>query len=256
LIPLTEADGAPAQDTDARFDALTRPTAYPDAAELQLLPNQLCQAAVRVLAIDGAAISIRLDADVSVPIGADDRDAAAAEQLQFTLGQGPSLESALSGKSVFVPDLQQARPSQAWPIYVSEVARHTPYRAQFAFPLTLVSFTVGTLSLYRRSAGQTLTEDEIIAAHHITSRIATDLQAAGTFDITDPENNHEWMDSPSARRRHQVSIAQGMTMQANHVTAQVALALLRARGYASDRLLDDLAEDVIRRRVPPPDLRL
>jgi GAF domain-containing protein len=252
---LTEADGAPVRDTDARFDALIQPATYPDGAELQFMPIQLCQAAVRVLAIDGAAISIRLDIDVSVPIGADDRDAAAAEQLQFTLGQGPCLESALSGKSVFVPDLEQAGPSQAWPVYVSEITRRTPYRAVFCFPLTLVGLTLGTLNLYRRSAGQSLSKDEIAAVHHITSRIATDLHAAGMFDITDRETNHEWMDSASARRRHQVSVAQGMTMQTNNVTAPVALALLRARAYASNRLLDDVAEDVIGYRLPPPDLR-
>jgi GAF domain len=208
-----------------------------------------------VLAIDGAAISIRLDADVSVPIGADDRDAAAAEQLQFTLGQGPCLESALSGRAVLVPDLEQGRPLQAWPVYVSEIIRRTPYRAVFAFPLTLVGLTVGTLNLYHRSAGRNLSEDEITAVHHITSRIAAELQAAGMFDIANRESNHEWQDSASAHRRHQVSVAQGMTMQTNSVTAPAALALLRARAYASDRLLDDVAEDVISFRAPPPDLR-
>ena len=124
----------------------------------------------------------------------------------------------------------------------------------FSFPLTLACFTVGTLDLYRRSAGETLNEDQILTIHHITSRIATDLRAAGMLvDTTRSESNNEWSNIPSARL---VLAAQGMTMQTNSVTAQVALALLRDRAYASDRLLDDLAEDVIHRRVPPPDLRL
>jgi GAF domain-containing protein len=253
---MTAADGAPVPDTAARFDALTQLSPHPDAVELALLPTRLCQAAVRVLAIDGAAISVCLGIDVSVSIGANDPDATAAEELQFTLGQGPCLESARGGKSVFVPDLEQSGPSKAWPVYVSEVTRRTPYRAVFCFPLTLVGFTVGTLNLYRRSAGQTLSEDEVAAVHHITSRIATDLRAATMFDIAVRENNYEWMNASSARRRHQVWVAQGMTMQASNVTARVALALLRAHAYASDRLLDDLAEDVIHHRVPPPDLRV
>jgi GAF domain-containing protein len=245
---LPEADGALVRDPAARFDALIQPLTHPDAVELELLPTRLCLAAVRVLAVDGAAISVRLGIDVSAPIGANDPNAAVAEQLQFTVGQGPCLESTLSGKPVLVPDLEQPDPSRAWPVYVSDVTRRTPYRAVFSFPLTLNCFTVGTLDLYRRSAGETLSEDQILAIHHITSRIATDLRAAGMFDTTGSES-----DVASARL---VLVAQGMTMQTNNVTAQVALALLRAHAYATDRLLDDLAEDIIHHRVPPPELRV
>jgi hypothetical protein len=252
--PLPEADGALVRDPAARFDALTQPTTHPDAGELELLPTRLCLAAVRVLAVDGAAISVRLGIDVSAPIGANDPNAAVAEQLQFTVGHGPCLESTRSGKPVLVPDLEQPDPSRAWPVYVSDVTRRTPYRAVFSFPLTLACFTVGTLDLYRRSAGETLSEDQILTIHHITSRIATDLRAAGMFvDTTGSESNNEWSNVPSARL---VMVAQGMTMQTNNVTARVALALLRAHAYATDQLLDDLAEDIIHHRVPPPDLRV
>jgi GAF domain-containing protein len=235
----------------ARFDALTQPTGHLDDVGIQFLPTRLCQAAVEVLAIDGAAISVRLGVDVSVPIGANDPEAAACEQLQFTLGEGPCLQATLSGKRVLVPDLERSDPPQAWPVYVIEAIRRTSYRAVFSFPLTLVGSIVGTLNLYRRSAGRTLSEDEIFAVHHITSRIATELRAVEVFDIADGESHYEWMNAASVQRRHQVSIAQGMTMQTNQVTASAALALLRAQAYAADRFLDDLAADIVNRRVPP-----
>ena len=38
-------------------------------------------------------------------------------------------------------------------------------------------------------------------------------------------------------------------------TAPDALALLRAHAYASDRLVDDLAHDIVTNRVPLDDLR-
>jgi GAF domain-containing protein len=148
-------------------------------ASVQPLLIRLCGAAAHVLAVDGAAVSVRLGTTVSLPIGATDEETAAAEQLQFSLGQGPGLYSSLSAEPIFVPDLDQPGPSREWPLYVAEALRRGSYRAVFAFPFALAGCTIGTLDLYRRAAGPTLSEAEITAADHITSRIAADLRTGG-----------------------------------------------------------------------------
>jgi hypothetical protein len=58
----------------------------------ELLPVRLARAAVRVLpGVAGAGISVLADPGMRVPLGASDEDAATAERLQFTVGEGPCL---------------------------------------------------------------------------------------------------------------------------------------------------------------------
>jgi GAF domain-containing protein len=170
----------------------------------QPLLARLCQAAARVLAVDGVAVSVRLGSTVSLPISATDEEAAAAEELQFSLGEGPGLYSSLSAKKIFVPDLDQPGPSRQWPLYVAEALRRGSYRAVFAFPFALAGCTVGTLDLYRRAAGPTLSEAEITAADHITSQIAADLRTGGRCDIAGRRSDPDWIGGRSLESASQV----------------------------------------------------
>jgi hypothetical protein len=48
----------------------------------------------------------------------------------------------------------------------------------------------------------------------------------------------------------------GMLTVGLDVTSTDALALLRAHAYATDRIVDDLASDIVSRRIPTQHLRL
>ncbi len=65
-----------------------------------------------------------------------------------------------------------------------------------------------------------------------------------------------WLDGPSAESRNAVIIALGFLNVALEVTAPDALALLRGRAFAVGRTVDDIARDVIDRRLPADALRV
>ncbi|MFY9922080.1 MAG: antitermination regulator, partial [Mycobacterium sp.] len=55
--------------------------------------DRLCEACVSVLDIDAAAISLVFDGANAGTLGASDAAARRYDELQFTLGEGPCLES-------------------------------------------------------------------------------------------------------------------------------------------------------------------
>jgi hypothetical protein len=219
----------------------------------QQLPDRLCRAAVDALAVDGSAIAVYLGAGVAVPVGASDQEANRAEGLQFTLAEGPCLQAYSDREPVLVPDI--GRPGSAawanWPTYAAEFTRHTGYRAVFAFPLICNGLGMGSFSLYRRSPGAAGAPADLTA---IAALIAARLLEAETFAGLRGHQEHPWIDGPSSHRRKQVWVAQGLTMQANRLTPAQALDLLRARAYTAERLVDDIAEDIVTGRLSVPTL--
>jgi hypothetical protein len=232
-----------------RFDALT--AQMTSTAEASWLPDALCRAAVTVLPIDSMAISVYLGEDVAVPMGVSDTGAATAEQLQFTLGEGPCYRSYEIKNSVLVPDIDQTDSSR-WPVYATELTGRTSYRAVFAFPLMPLGVPVGSVSLYRRSPGvlEAFRESRLVA-----DRIAVRLLQAGVFGDSADDEIPQWLNRPRALRRRRVSMAQGMTMQVNKMNPSQALALLRSYAFTLDRMLDDVAHDIVDDRLPTPTIK-
>jgi hypothetical protein len=237
--------------TVARFVASVAASRPTDMADQRQLPDRLCRAAATLLPVDGAAISVYLGADVAVPVGASDPTAAQAEALQFTLGEGPCLQAYTSRGPVLVPDLNHPDPavSSRWPTYATQLTRLTSYQAAFAFPLLSNGVALGSLSLYRHTAGET-GADAVIEA--IAARCAGQLMDAELVPDPDGAPEHAWMDGLNAQRRKQVWVAQGRTMYVNRLTPAQALDLLRAQAFAAGRLVDDLAEDIAAGRLAVP----
>src|SRR5687767_13369872 len=88
----------------SRFDAAVAAAAAEDGDEagLHLLPGRLARAAVRVLPVDGAGISVHAGAAGRTPLGASSSVAALAERLQFTTDQGPCMQAHADRQPVFV----------------------------------------------------------------------------------------------------------------------------------------------------------
>ena len=63
------------------------------------------------------------------------------------------------------------------------------------------------------------------------------------------------MDSPAAQRRQWVWAAVGMLSVHLDLPAPAALDVLRAAACSRGQLIDDLAEDLVSRRLPITDLR-
>ena len=69
------------------------------------LAEQICQACVTGLDVDGAAISVLTATDARETLWATDATAELLEDLQFTLNEGACLQAAVTGSPVLVPDL-------------------------------------------------------------------------------------------------------------------------------------------------------
>ncbi len=228
----------------ARFTHVLQWLSSNDAAGPSL-PDRLCWAALAVLPVDSALLSVALGAGVWVPVGASDVQAALAEQVEFTVGEGPSTDSYTSRRRVQVADIGTTGSQgwNRWPTYTAELLARTSYRAVFAFPLMAENSVMGALNLYRSAPGPAGDVEDIVA---LTSLMSTHLLGEQRG------SDQRWLEGPLALRRFQVWRAQGLIMQANHITAEQALDLLRAAAYTQGSLVEDLAADILadRRAVP------
>ena len=73
------------------------------------------------------------------------------EELQFTLGEGPCVESSGTGRPVLQPDLARTGPAR-WPGF-SAAALEAGIGAVFALPLRVGAIRLGVLDLYRDAVG-------------------------------------------------------------------------------------------------------
>jgi hypothetical protein len=214
----------------------------------EVLPDRLCQAVAEVVDVDGAAISVYLGGDVTVPVGASDVEATVGEALEFTVREGPCLESYLSRRPVLIGDIRgPGSPAWSrWPTYAAHLTQHTAYHGVFAYPLLADGAAFGSLGLYRRAGGSPGYLHDVTV---IAERVAARLLAAEPFTGPDRTPAYRWLDGPASHRRRRVWVAQGMTVLVNRITPTQAIDLLRAQAFSAGRHVDDIAADIVAGRL-------
>jgi hypothetical protein len=217
------------------------------------LARRICRVCIAGLEVDGAVLSV-LTATVSrTTLWASDATAELIEELQFTLNEGACMEAASTGRAVFVPDLHHATETARWPVFAAAVAERTPVRALFALPLQWGAVNLGVLDLYRvRPGGLTavqyrdaLSAADVAALMMLGQR--TDPSDAGGIGDDDGTGG-KWLDEASGHHA-EVHQATGMVLAQLGISATEALARLRAHAFAEQRLLVDVARDVVARRL-------
>jgi hypothetical protein len=131
------------------------------------------------------------------------------DDLQFTLGEGPCLDSVTRRIPILVVDL--ADPEEArWPAYRPAMLAHR-VRSVYAIPVVVAGEFVGTLDLFRAQPGPLPGEDLVgavaaaeLAAIPLLDLLDADLQAA----VADPTSN-AWA-KLNTLSRSEVSQATGM----------------------------------------------
>ena len=206
------------------------------------LAGEICRACVEGLDIDGAAISL-LTADPSrETVFASDATADLLEDLQFSLGEGACIDAAMSRRPVLVADMNDPAQTARWPVYAAAVVQQTGVRAVFALPLQWGAIDVGVLDLYRRAPGAlsaTQMRDALSAADAAT------LILLGL--LSGPADEQYW--DRSWGNRAEIHQATGMVVAQLGISAADALARLRAHAFAEQRLLGEVARDVVARRL-------
>lgn len=210
--------------------------------------DRLCEACVEFIGVDSAAVSLVFDGNVNVTLGVSDASARKYDELQFTMGEGPCLDSVASRATVMVLDL--ADPAEArWPAYGPALLAYD-IRGVYAMPVLVAGEYLGALDLFNAAAGP-LEADQLegavvaaeLAGLPMLDLFSADLQAA----IDDPESD-AWREL-YVLSRAEVSQATGVLIAQLHIGAPEALVRLRAHAYATGASATDVARAILDRRL-------
>jgi ANTAR domain-containing protein/GAF domain-containing protein len=214
-----------------------------DVEDDRVLAAEICRACVQGLDIDGAAMSLLTADPLRETVFASDATADLLEDLQFSLGEGACIDAAVSRRPVLVADMNDPAQTARWPVYAAAVAEQTGVRAIFALPLQWGAIDVGVLDLYRRAPGA------LSAAQMRDALSAADAATLILLGLrSDPGDDDQAWDR-SWGNRAEIHQATGMVVAQLGVSAADALARLRAHAFAEQRLLGDVARDVVARRL-------
>ncbi len=198
--------------------------------------------------IDAAAISLVFSGVTSGTLGSSGASARAYDELQFTFGEGPCLDSVARRAPVLVADLANGNDGR-WPAYGPAMLDYK-IRGVFAMPVVLAGEFVGALDLFRAKPGE-LHVDQLagaviaaeLAGMPLLDLMHSDLQAA----VNDP-NSNAWAELNTLSRA-EVSQATGMLVAQLEIEPAEALVRLRAHAYATGRSVTDVAGDILERRL-------
>jgi hypothetical protein len=202
----------------------------------------LCVVCAEALSVSSAGITI-MGGDHAGPICVSDPNVKALEDLQFTIGQGPCRDAFHNGEPVHVPRLDVAA-SERWPPFV-DLAIMCGIAAVFAYPLTSEGAKIGILTLYEVVEGDlTVQQDsDAIALAAIVTEALLSLQESAPAGTLAPSIED------SVAYRAEIYQASGMLAIQLGVPSAEALVRMRAHAFANDRPLDEVASDIVGRRL-------
>jgi hypothetical protein len=206
--------------------------------------DKLCEACVTVLDVDAAAISLFADGANSGTLGASGPPARLYDELQFTLGEGPCMDSVLRGTPVLVDDLAES-PLVRWAAYAPALLSRD-VRGVFAIPVEVAGQYLAALNLFRAQPGP------LAAGQLDVSMGVAELAAIPILDVLDQGNDAsaDNRDADASAEldaliRVEVTQATGMLIAQLDVSPAEALVRLRAHAYAENRSATDVARDIL-----------
>ncbi|WP_433789423.1 GAF and ANTAR domain-containing protein [Actinoplanes sp. CA-252034] len=205
--------------------------------------QRLCKAAAGALAASGTGVSVMAEDGARGIAAASDPISERIEELQFVLGEGPCIDAFASRRPVLVPDLTDGA-AHRWPAY-TPAAHDEGVRAVFAFPLQVGAARLGVLDVFRARAGR-LSGDQLRQAFAFT-----DLAVKALLDGQDDAIPGAAADGLDEAIEHSPELfqAQGMVMVQLGVPLAEALVRIRAHTYVENRRLNDVARDIVARRL-------
>jgi hypothetical protein len=204
-----------------------------------------CAAAVAAVSVTGGWLTAASDGEAGHLMQVTDAVSEQLAELQLTLGEGPSLDASASGGPVLASDLGTAEAGRRWPAFAA-AARQAGAGAIFVFPLRIGAIGVGVLGLYRACPGPLSTfqlGDALLFADTATLLLldGQDDPSAGTVPGGQPAD----------LALHRAEIDQATGMLTEQLGTGIASAFMRLRAYAfvNDLRLNDVARDIVARRL-------
>jgi len=205
--------------------------------------DRLCVAAVALLSLSGAGISLMAEGQLQGSAGVSEPGIAAVQELQLELGEGPGVDAWTSDAPVLEPDLAQGGTIR-WPTFAG-AAQEAGVRAVFAFPLQVGSIRIGVLMLYRNHSGPLGSEELALGLvlADVATQVVLAVQAGAPADIV-----HDLLAGEPAHWA-EVHQATGMVSVQLGVPMDEAFVRLRAHAFGDGRSLRVVAREVVSRRL-------
>src|SRR6266702_7983141 len=224
-------------------DRLHRILAALSAEEDAWSSARLCGACPGIVGVNGAGVMLMSGDIPRGSLCATDEVSQLIEELQYSLGEGPCVDAHHQDKVVAEPDLADPV-TRRWPAFTPP-ALQAGVRAVFGFPLRVGSVRLGALNLYRDRSGPLSGDqhaDALVVAD-VAARWVLEAQAGAPLDTVADELE------AGADFHFVVHNAAGIVSIQRQVSVTEALIRLRAYAFNSDRLLTDVAEDVVAHRL-------
>jgi len=204
---------------------------------------RICTACPKIVGVNGAGVMLMSH---DIPRGSlctTNEVSHLIEELQYTLGEGPCVDAYKQDMVVAEPDL--ADPGMfRWPAF-APAALQAGVRAVFGLPLRVGTVRLGALNLYRDVPGSLTAEqhaDALVVAE-IAARWVLEAQAGAPPDMVAEELE------VGSDFHFAVHNAAGIVSVQQSISVTEALIRLRAYAFSADRLLADVAREVVARTL-------
>jgi hypothetical protein len=225
-----------------RLSVVLREIVEADVDGSASLVDCVCIAAVSLLSLKGAGLSLMVDGELRGTAGVSEAGIAIVQELQLTLGEGPCVDAWTSRAPVLEENL--ADPAIVrWPAF-ARAGVDAGVLAVFAFPLHLGAIRIGVLVLYRGHSGK-LSVDEMaygLVLADMATQVLLALQAGAPADVL-----HEVLASEPSHWA-EVHQATGMVSVQLGVSLDEAFVRLRAHAFAEGLPLRTVAGEIVTRR--------
>jgi hypothetical protein len=188
----------------------------------------------------GASITVVRGAG-GTSLATSDPVAAAADDLQYELNEGPCLRAAERDANYLLIDVADDR---RWPRFSAALMEHTPFRCVLSYQM--IAGDSAALNLYAEQAAAYDTDDidlaTVIAAH-----------ASSLLALSESEDRVANLETALETNR-EIGAAVGVLMAYHKVTQDEAFALLRAASQRMHLKLRDVASEVVETGALPEPL--
>lgn len=205
----------------------------------------LTERCTELLAADAAGLLLAAAGGQLGLVAASAEQARVVELLQLQADQGPCLDCYRTGQAVIVADIR-ARPAAArWPQFAA-AARDAGFAAVHAIPMRLRDQVIGTLNLFSAAPGG------LDSAGATAARALVDVATVGILHERAIRQQELIAGQLQVALDSRVTIEQAKGVLAERLQVSPDDAFLMLRSYARDhnRLLTELARDVIRGAAP------
>ena len=199
----------------------------------------LCEVSAEIVGMSGAGIMLMSGDVPQGSVCTTDEVSALIEDLQYELGEGPCVDAFRQDRVVAEPDL--ADPATPRWFGFTPPAVEAGVRAVFGFPLRVGTVRLGALNLYRDLPGP-LSDDQ-----HADALVMADVAARWVLEVQAHAPAGALADEleVGADFHFVVQNAAGMVSVQLGVSVTEALIRLRAYAFGHERLLGDVAREVV-----------